>query len=121
MPTLNVVVIIAFLVSSAPAVACNIGVFRYAVERWPADRYQVVVFYRGPLAADQALADRWRQACAAQPAHPNCSLELVDVSKPLALPLWELWQTEAPPSWPWLVVRYPESDENRPPVCSANC
>ena len=49
------------LVLSAAALAptCNIPVFRYALERWPADSYEVILFHRGPLtAAEQALADQ---------------------------------------------------------------
>jgi hypothetical protein len=47
--TLNLLVSIAFAALSAPAVACNIPVFRYALERWRADSYEAVLFYRGRL------------------------------------------------------------------------
>ncbi|MGH7136156.1 MAG: hypothetical protein ACREHD_10475, partial [Pirellulales bacterium] len=33
--------------------ACSVPVFRYALERWPADLFEVDVFYRGTLTADQ--------------------------------------------------------------------
>ena len=39
-------VLLAFLLA-VPARACNVPVFRYALERWPADRYEVTVFHRG--------------------------------------------------------------------------
>ena len=29
--------------------ACQIPVFRYALERWQATPYEVVIFHRGPL------------------------------------------------------------------------
>ena len=35
------------------APACNVPVFRYALERWDADAYQIVVFYNDPLSAEQ--------------------------------------------------------------------
>ncbi|HET6883554.1 MAG TPA: hypothetical protein VFI31_25605 [Pirellulales bacterium] len=33
--------------------ACSVPVFRYALERWPADLFEVDVFYRGMLTPDQ--------------------------------------------------------------------
>lgn len=41
------------------AVACSVPVFRYALERWPADRYAAYLVRRGPLdEAQQQLADK---------------------------------------------------------------
>ena len=37
-----------FLLATA-AWACNVPVFRYALERWPADPYLMLVFHDGPL------------------------------------------------------------------------
>lgn len=33
--------------------ACSVPVFRYALERWPADPYRIVLFHRGALNEDQ--------------------------------------------------------------------
>ena len=41
---------------SAAALPCNIPVFRYALERWPSDDYQLVVYHKGPL-PEQAEKD----------------------------------------------------------------
>ena len=112
-----VCVLWAFMTIAAPVRACNIPVFRYALERWPADAYEVVIFHRDRLAApDQAVVAEWQKACVVRPGRPNCSVELVDVSQPLQGPLRDLWQAQMSPKLPWLVVRYPESDEDRPPV-----
>jgi hypothetical protein len=44
------------LALSAAALACNVPVFRFALERWRADAYRVVVFHKGPLSdADREL------------------------------------------------------------------
>jgi hypothetical protein len=45
------------LTSAAIASACNVPVFRFALERWRADNYSLVVFHRGPLeaAAQEAI------------------------------------------------------------------
>jgi hypothetical protein len=36
---------------SAIAYACNVPVFRFALERWRADPYRIVLFHRGELSA----------------------------------------------------------------------
>jgi hypothetical protein len=38
------------------AYACSTPVFRYAMERWPADYYEAVVIHKGPLADDDPAA-----------------------------------------------------------------
>src|SRR5947207_1747684 len=48
---------------SLPGYACNVPVFRYALERWPAANYEVVLFHRGPLnPAEQAARALLEQA-----------------------------------------------------------
>ena len=42
----------AVLLSAAIAAACNVPVFRYALERWQNDLYHVVVFHKGELAGE---------------------------------------------------------------------
>jgi hypothetical protein len=42
-------VLFGMALAIAPAAACNVPVFRYALEHWPADRYSVTVMHRGPL------------------------------------------------------------------------
>jgi hypothetical protein len=41
-----------FLLSPSSAYACSTPVFRYAMERWPADYYDGVLIHKGPLADD---------------------------------------------------------------------
>ena len=38
---------------AARTYACSVPVFRYALERWPVDPYEVIVFHRGDLTAEQ--------------------------------------------------------------------
>ena len=45
-------VIAAMILVAAVAQACNIPVFRYALERWQPDSCEVIVFHRGKLTAD---------------------------------------------------------------------
>src|SRR5438067_5486217 len=89
-------VLSAILLLSAFAVAaraCNVPVFRYALEHWAAEPYQVTLYHRGPLDA----AGLARIAALEQAAHVRFG------SSDLAT------QTcDAPPArLPWVVVRYP--------------
>jgi len=59
-PTLTAVsaFLVAAIVASlaTPALACSVPVFRYGLERWPADAYQVFVLHDKQLTADEAKA-----------------------------------------------------------------
>ena len=46
--------LLALLLLCSSAAACNIPVFRYALERWTADPIELVVFHRGPLNSTSA-------------------------------------------------------------------
>ena len=45
---------IAFLCLSSPSQACNVPVFRYALEKWKPDAYRVHVFHRGVLSSEHS-------------------------------------------------------------------
>ncbi|MGB7347646.1 MAG: hypothetical protein WBD20_25710 [Pirellulaceae bacterium] len=47
------IILIACLLLTATAYACNIPVFRYALERWKPDACEVVIYHGGFLADDQ--------------------------------------------------------------------
>ena len=92
----------------APAalLACNVPVFRYALERWTPDPYVAVVFYREPLPAEQqnlveALAKAGKEGGA------NLLVLKANVSGDMSAPLRALWRAQPEPALPWLVVRYP--------------
>ncbi len=42
-------VLVAVLITAGSAVACNIPVFRYALERWRPDPCELIVFHSGPM------------------------------------------------------------------------
>ena len=53
---------LAWLVFGTAVFACNVPVFRYALERWPADLYELVILNDGPLDdSSTARADRLRE------------------------------------------------------------
>ena len=78
------------------APACNVPVFRYALERWDADAYQIVVFYNAPLSVEQqavvgALEQRWQDGLA------NLTVNNVDLAHDVPPPLRELWAAQKSP------------------------
>jgi hypothetical protein len=91
-----------------PAQACNVPVFRYALERWPADSYRLSVYYTRQL--DPALAKQL-DVLAQRPL--NMEVSLVDLQKTdpkdrrlagVAIDRGKL---------PWIVLCYP--DRGDPP------
>lgn len=95
---------ILLALAAAAAPTCNIPVFRYALERWPAAPYDVVAFHRGPLTDEQSSAlNVLRQAGA------NLELDRVDVAEPLPPKRQRLLEKlKVPP--PCLVAVYPGTE-----------
>ena len=105
---LKLTLVWCFLLSSAffctaPARACNVPVFRWALEKWEPDPYEVVVFHRGTLAeAARALVDRLEADTGA-----NIAVHAVDVAAQPDERMRALWERQSSVVLPWMVVRYP--------------
>jgi hypothetical protein len=109
--------VLGWLLSSGFNWACNVPVFRYALERWRSsqeeDRYQLVVFHRGPLAEHESkMVARMRTAKA------NVSVQTVDVNGQVEEPLQKLWKQQGEGKLPWMVLRYPIGQDERRTVWS---
>lgn len=107
------------LLFSGPARACNIPVFRYALERWRAKRdedfYRVLVFHRGALTVEQqAAVESLRKLGGDDTRRANFVCDLVDVSGEMAAEVSALWQAQKDAALPWVVLRYPDSDARTP-------
>ena len=106
------------LLICAAAYACNVPVFRYALERWPQDAYEVLIFHDGPLMGDHAklakklekeiVADDWN--------HQNYFVHTIDISKDMTEEEKAYHKAAAPKSLPWLFVQYPRSGIDEPPA-----
>lgn len=93
---------------AAAALACNVPVFRYALERWHPDPYRVTLFHRGPLTeAQQALVDSLSEAAERSPA--NLQFRRLDVDKLDTETDRTLYAAQSSPALPWLVVQYPQT------------
>ncbi len=106
----------ALVLTPSPAQACNIPVFKYALDRWPSDPYRLTVFHRGPIAAEHRDTLKTLEKHA-DGDHPAVVLELVDLArnpdgiKGVPTPA-------ATADLPWLVVRYPAATRINVPVWS---
>lgn len=111
------IILTVTLLAPAGVRACSIPVFRYALERWQPSAYEVVLFHRGGLdpaatAVAQRLADGRDLA--------NFRLVEVDLAKPVDPAIGELWKAQEPSaSLPWVIVRQPESVEERAVIWQA--
>jgi hypothetical protein len=80
------------LTSTSIVVACNIPVFRFALERWKSDACELVVFFERPLLpADDALIGELEQASTLSGGFANLNVLRVDVSQTMDQELQDLW------------------------------
>jgi hypothetical protein len=92
-----------------PARACSVPVFRYALERWPADPYLVVVFHQGALAPQHAawVRDLERGGLAGKMS-ANLTLRTVDLAAATDPALLRWWQPlAANTTLPAMVLLHP--------------
>ena len=102
------------LLAGRPVGACTVPVFRYALERWPADPYEVLIYVRGEGGeSDEAvtrLVDRLDEAREAHPLYANVEPRVVDVDhadEVEADDLLRAWREAGEPDLPWVAVTYP--------------
>ncbi len=99
---------VILLLTADQALACNVPVFRYALERWPADSFEVFVFHRGPLApADKALCDTLAKYAETAPAVANYTFDRIDLDRKPDKEMAQLFDAQKVKGLPLLVVRYP--------------
>ena len=88
------------------AEACSVPVFRYALERFPSDPYEFVIFHRGPLSSEHKQVIAATERLAEDANWPvNLKVRLVDLAaKEADKPVWTP-PLDAP--LPWLAVTPP--------------
>jgi len=93
-----------------PAESCNVPVFRFALERWHADIFEVVVFHRGEMSPDEkVIVEKLEKASTDQNSYSNYTVRIVDLKSEVPKEMLNLWNSLDSPEAPWFVVRYPES------------
>ena len=113
---LRVLLTLVLLGVVQPAFGCSIPVFRYALERWPASKYEFIVVRKGPLStSDQAIYQKFQD----QNRLANLQFKELDVNEKLEPKYQAIVDRDKPPV-PGVILRYPETDEKVPSLWSGS-
>lgn len=114
------------VLSSLPARACDVPVFRFSLERWRPAVYRVLIYHRGALTPEQQkLAKTLDDLSIEHNGQGNFSVERVDLDAKAKPDVVSMFQAQQQPSLPWIVVCYAENDPAIPcawagPLTEAN-
>lgn len=102
--------ILLLLLGVARATACNVPVFRFALERWPCAPYELTVFFDAGLdPAGKNALDQLRSWMDDPLAAERLVITLVDLSRPLQDEhLAKMHATRKNSPLPWMILRFPE-------------
>lgn len=100
-------IVAAGLLWATGANACNVPVFRYALERWQNDIYHCMVFHRGDLSKDdQQRVDDLAKRSTLEGGASNLEVTTIDLAKPFEPGLEEIWKSvPADVKTPFVVVQ----------------
>lgn len=111
----------------ASAMGCQVPVFRFALERWDADNYRVVVFEKGPSdATAKKLIERLQNASRltesgeSSAGHANFTIERANIDHLTDAQQWSLLGWEDIDSFPAMQIYYPESTGIESPLWQGN-
>ncbi len=98
------------------AIACQVPVFRYALERWPADQYELIVLHDKPLSAGDN--DRIKQLRASSETtgngFANFTVTTSKIGAEQDIVLKQLWEQRTSKDEPLLVSLYPRNAQEVP-------
>ena len=100
---------------AAVADACQVPVFRYALERWPADNYELVVLHDGPLGdAESKLLEHLKASDHQSSVAANCGVKLIEAANIQDEMLKSAWAEHGKSGRPVLVSLYPVTAQEVP-------
>jgi hypothetical protein len=110
------------VLAASVALACNVPVYRYALDHWQPDQYRATVLHQGPLpSAELAQLESLRQKAAQ--GRLNLAIRTLDLSSPLQPadePVVAAARAAGELTGPArLVLQYPEHLEIDQPIASA--
>ena len=106
LPGIASIVVAWALVGGSVVLACTVPVFRFALERWAADQFLVVVYYSGQLSAEQDSALTELAERSSGVGGPlNIEVIRYDVASPPARKLFDLGPPPADQPLPCVEVR----------------
>lgn len=103
------------LLLPAPASACSVPVFRFALERWPADAFTVTIIHHGPLTGEQ----RAMVAALEKPGAANLRLRFIDDAAPPDAAARAYAKRHKGSARPCLVAEYADASEKDLPAWTA--
>lgn len=96
------------LMAASNVQACSVPVFRYALEQWRPDSFEVIVFHQGPLSdAEKKLAAKVEPKNIDASYTANAWVRAVDLDASPDAALVELWEQQETKTLPWMLVRSP--------------
>jgi len=100
--------ILAVALFATSALACQVPVFRYALERWNADKYEVIILHDAELSETSQSLLKKLQAPQLL-ASSNFEVQLTNVDKVRDPRLKGLWEKRVDADSPLMVVLYPRT------------
>ncbi len=91
--------------------ACQVPVFRYALERWEPDPYELLVLHEGPLSEDAQAALSYLEKQASQVDTATFSVADVAIDDSTDPAMRKLWRENSPKGDPVLAVLYPSQSQ----------
>lgn len=104
-PNMSLCCLGALLTMIGTAVACQVPVFRYALERWSNDRYPVWVMHHGELSAQQ------QQAVDLLRGDRGVNLKLINLIDTQETLAKEIWNRQGQQNQPLLVSFFPQASD----------
>ncbi|MFA6239320.1 MAG: hypothetical protein WC655_00235 [Candidatus Hydrogenedentales bacterium] len=99
--------------------ACSVPVFRWALERWQADHYELLVFHDKALSEGDQAALRTLEQRAKDPKAPaNLEVHDIDVTQPIDEPYGAAWKQAQGAPLPACFLLYPRNAHIAAPVWS---
>ncbi len=108
-------IVLCSLFSASVVIACNVPVFRYALERWPADLYEVVILYDGDLDQQQSEhVQALKELSRSSDGHANFNLHTLAVDEIEDEMLTKIWREQSSDGKPLMALLYPRNAQEVP-------
>ncbi len=117
----KLVIVIIFTISSIlflslPISACPIPVFKYAMEFWESDLYEVFIFYEGEFSKEeQDIIDMLEEAVYSNNPPVNIKVSKIDLTQ-TPNENHPIWREQDAYTLPWVVFYYPVTSGLREPL-----